>query len=506
MIESSLIDIPQWQNCRHLFYIDQEKIIQSASTYPTIPNSNSNGQGQSFLNILSSLNPDWVNYLPKNWFREPRSFFLPIDQSLGMMIDAVMTPNGMCVLLLPSIIDRHESVDNAQTEPSALSLSQLLLRLQIAENRLKNYLKTFPGIFFSQRADGSFNYISPGFDDWLGYEPKNWFKSGTAFLKSIAEEDRRSFLNAMLGQDKNADVLNLKYRLEKSDKSMLHLLDIRRPQFSNSGFFLGHDGVWLDITRQSIAEKHLNQSAWKHSLSILTGGLLHDFSNTMACIYAICELYESQLEVNHEWKSGLTQIRKSVQDAQGLVRRVMDLHREKVNRKQYIDLKAFLREQKDLLSIILSKNTQIEYELADAELPVYLDDVLLRQTMMNFAMNARDAFGGKPGRIKIQLSAIEKNQPLGPEFKPEMQAFQPGAVIRFIDYAGGIHPNHVSKIFDPFFTTKQATQGSGLGLYNAKLFVEASGGHLGVCSEWGIGCSFGIYLPCCHLDDMDTGS
>ena len=59
----------------------------------------------------------------------------------------------------------------------------------------------------------------------------------------------------------------------------------------------------------------------------------------------------------------------------------------------------------------------------------------------------------------------------------------------------GISPRHLAHIFDPFFTTKPLTKGSGLGLYNARMFVEEHGGAISVESVEGKGATFHLWLP-----------
>ena len=49
-----------------------------------------------------------------------------------------------------------------------IAMRPLLLRLRQAESRLETYLHHFPGVIFSQRPDGSFAFISPKMQEWIG--------------------------------------------------------------------------------------------------------------------------------------------------------------------------------------------------------------------------------------------------------------------------------------------------------------------------------------------------
>jgi len=56
--------------------------------------------------------------------------------------------------------------------------------------------------------------------------------------------------------------------------------------------------------------------------------------------------------------------------------------------------------------------------------------------------------------------------------------------LRLIDNAGGIEKNHIDRVFEPYYTTKHKSQGTGLGLYIAKLIIEEScSGELSVSNE-----------------------
>jgi hypothetical protein len=62
------------------------------------------------------------------------------------------------------------------------------------------------------------------------------------------------------------------------------------------------------------------------------------------------------------------------------------------------------------------------------------------------------------------------------------------------DTGTGIPEQHLPSVFDPFFTTKAVNKGSGLGLYNARLFAEKHRGAISIQSTCG-GTTIRFWLP-----------
>ena len=70
--------------------------------------------------------------------------------------------------------------------------------------------------------------------------------------------------------------------------------------------------------------------------------------------------------------------------------------------------------------------------------------------------------------------------------------------IEVIDHGIGIPPESVEMLFDRYYRTsagKARASGLGLGLYIARLLIEAHGGHIHVSSEVGKGSTFRVTLP-----------
>tara|TARA_B100001248_G_scaffold220746_1_gene176588 strand:- start:32957 stop:34525 length:1569 start_codon:yes stop_codon:yes gene_type:complete len=364
------------------------------------------------------------------------------------------------------------------------------------ENRLNNYLHHFPGIFFEQEADLSLSFVSPCLKTLLGVPPDSILHDTHAFMSLIHEEDHHTFIKQLHSGTEANTTFGLNYRLRHPiTGNIFYILDVRTPNRSKEGTLLGYSGVWVDKTRQVIAENHLAQSAWKESLAILTRGLVHDFSNIMAGIFSLSELYHTNMSKDDPMYTGMAQIKNNALEAQKLVRRILDLNKGNLGNKEYHNIESLIQEQIDLLRIILPKHTALETRFTNQELPVYIDGLAFRQVLLNLGMNARDALG-PDASVFIETRAVDAGDTiLEGTINRGHKAPKPGVEICFSDNGSGISQEHLSKIFSPHFSTKDVGKGSGFGLYNAQLFMENHQGKISVKSSLERGTTFALYLP-----------
>jgi signal transduction histidine kinase len=451
--------------------------------------------GRNLCDIVGDGDREIVASLKQALSNQQTTWKAGVNPELSM---EMLWHDGQCFATLTlKFADKQRfegSIKEILEDPS--KITQLFLRVQRAESRLDSYMRHFPGVFFNQRTDFSFQFLSQNIKSLLDVDPERFLKSGARFLSIISEQDRDFFVREIRKHSEIAEPFTMQYRMRKpKDDSIIHVTDVRSPVLSNSGILLGYEGVWLDTTRQTIAERKLTSSAWKENLAMLTAGLVHDFSNVMAGIYALSELYHDSMEPENQMYEGLGQIKKSSMEARKLVRRIIDINREETGQKNYHDPKKLICEQLDLLKIIFPRGTQIDLDFDATEVPVYLDDIEFRQVMLNLALNSKDALGSQ-GIVKVSTRAVSQGSSIlanthkGPYVVPRS-----GIIISFQDSGSGIPEAHRDRIFHSFFTTKEIHKGSGFGLYNIERIIQSAEGIIDFETQVGAGTTFHIYLP-----------
>ena len=107
---------------------------------------------------------------------------------------------------------------------------------------------------------------------------------------------------------------------------------------------------------------------------------------------------------------------------------------------------------------------------------IQVDRAMVRQALLNLALNAIDAMPAG-GTLSLRARSVEEQQ----------------VQVDVVDSGIGIKPEHLGRIFDLYFTTRE--QGSGLGLSMVYRTVQLHDGTIEVESTPGRGTSFRLRLP-----------
>nr|WP_255722640.1 ATP-binding protein [Pseudoroseomonas ludipueritiae] len=182
-------------------------------------------------------------------------------------------------------------------------------------------------------------------------------------------------------------------------------------------------------------------------------------------------------------------ITAAAQRGASVTRRLLSLARSDGLQTEPVEPRAVLDGIAELLHHTLGQNIRTLVE-APPDLPLVLTDRRqLEATLVNLAINARDAMQPRGGGTII-LSAVPSPMPAG-SASPD----SPGLCLAVRDSGMGMDPAVLARAGEPFFTTKPRGEGTGLGLTLARGFAEQSGGALAIESEAGRGTTVRLWLP-----------
>jgi len=227
----------------------------------------------------------------------------------------------------------------------------------------------------------------------------------------------------------------------------------------------------------------------------LTGGIAHDFNNLLTIVLGSLELLQRGLgEADAKIARRLDAAVDGAKRAAALTHRLLAFARRQPLQPNAIDLNRAVTGTAELLNRVLDETIELEYVTAPGLWRVMIDAHQLENSILNLALNARDAMpsGGRL-TIETQNSYLDEAYVAG-EAGAEIEPGQ-YAMIAISDTGTGMPPEVKAKVFEPFFTTKPVGRGTGLGLAQVYGFIKQSHGHIKVYSEPGQGTTVKLYLP-----------
>ena len=237
-------------------------------------------------------------------------------------------------------------------------------------------------------------------------------------------------------------------------------------------------------------EAKLRQVQKMEAVGQLTGGIAHDFNNMLAVVLGGLELARRTLKGDPQGVARhLDNATEGAHRAAALTRRLLAFSREEALNPEPLAPIATIEGMSDLLDRTLGDAITVETSDDGSSWHIWADRHELENTILNLAVNARDAMDGR-GRLTIQASArtLAANE-VGHCLAGDHVA------IAVRDTGCGMAPEILERVFEPFFTTKPVGKGTGLGLSQIFAFVRQSGGEIAITSVEGEGTTVTLYLP-----------
>ena len=270
-----------------------------------------------------------------------------------------------------------------------------------------------------------------------------------------------------------------------------YLVTSKAPLRDATGKVIGVLGTYEDITERKGIEARLNQAQKMEAVGQLTGGIAHDFNNILTTIIGNLDLLQRVVTDPKAIKRLENATHATLRGA-SLTQRLLAFSRRQSLEPKVTDVNELIEGMFELLNRSLGDTIELQMALAHDLTNTMTDPAQLENSLLNLAINARDAMP-EGGQLTIETGKATFDE----EYARTYPYVTPGAYIMVAvsDTGTGMPPDVAAKVFEPFFTTKDVGKGTGLGLSMVYGFVKQSKGHIHLYSEPDHGTSVKIYLP-----------
>jgi PAS domain S-box-containing protein len=251
-----------------------------------------------------------------------------------------------------------------------------------------------------------------------------------------------------------------------------------------------------EVVERERAEARLHQAQKMEALGQLAGGVAHDFNNSAAVVLAGLALLEKRhgtalATAGPAVMHLLAGLRDGAERGASVARRLLSFARREELRAADIEPAELLGALRDVLANALGPGVRVQVEVPAGLPALRADRARLETTLINLAVNARDAM---PGGGTVMLGAAHED--LHSE-RAHNLGLDPGAYVRLwvTDTGVGMDAATLARATEPFFTSKPKDRGTGLGLSMADGFAVQSGGALRIKSVPGAGTTVTLWLP-----------
>jgi PAS domain S-box-containing protein len=380
-------------------------------------------------------------------------------------------------------------------------------RLRESENRLATLAANVEGAIFRyhMHADGtdSISYMSDGAEQVWGMKVEEMVGDPSRVWETVHPDDLAGVRQMFEQGARTLGRLSHRWRIHLPDGDVRWIECRASPKLTPEGEFVW-DGFVIDISEMMAARDELRratemlgQAQKLEAIGRISGGIAHDFNNLLAVVMGNAELIDPA-ELVDEDRASLDAIVAACRKGADLTRRLLSFARKSQLNPSRVSLRKVVGDMVPLIRRTLPENIEIVWDSDKAaDLDVAVDLALLKASILNILVNARDAMPAG-GRVVIGVTEHRIDTPgglLAPGLGKGVAVPGIYAALSIADTGHGIPTHLIDRIAEPFVTTKGPEMGSGLGLAMVDGFVAQSGGFLEIRSEQGKGAEITINIP-----------
>ena len=369
---------------------------------------------------------------------------------------------------------------------SGASRESLEQQIRETESRFKNMADAAPVLLWMSRTDGLCTFFNQTWLDFTGRSlEEEW---GVGWAEGVHFEDFQRCMDTYVDAFNRREVFEMEYRLRRHDGEFRWILDRGTPRYLPDGTFAGYIGSCVDITERRQLEVDLRKAVKVRDefLSIAS----HELRTPLTSLKLRAErLYQ---QVAKPPATAPLDAARLERDAGVALTQVLHLVRMvdvllDVSRISEGPL-ALERDDLDVGPLVAGVADRFKEPATTAGSPIRVeirgaatarwDRFRIEQVVTNLLSNAIKYGAGKPVDVVVAPSSGS-------------------ARIVVTDHGPGIDAQHHGRLFERFarFAPARHYGGFGLGLWIARVIVEAHGGTIGVESQVGQGATFFVDLP-----------
>jgi PAS domain S-box-containing protein len=378
--------------------------------------------------------------------------------------------------------------DPVSGTPTLVAIGRDITERKLAEKTLRQSEEKFSAAFraspdavtLSRLSDGSYLEVNDGFTAITGYTNEEALSSSSSGLHLWTNPEQREYLLRELNEHRIAREVEAHFR-RKDGSIIIGQISARIIEINSEPYVLA---ITRDVTEQEHIQKELIKAQKLESISVLAGGIAHNFNNVLTGVIGYITYAKKHLKDPDKVLQILDSAEKSSYRAAGLARQLLTFSQGASPVKKPVAVDNLVQES---VSLFLS-GTNVKGMIECSSHQIILADCQqINQVFNNIVLNALQAM---PNGGILTVTAETIRLKTGNKFR-----LQPAMYVRIIfeDTGMGIKKDDLGKIFDPYFTTKD--HGTGLGLSTTHSIISKHGGCIDVSSKTDTGTIVTIFLP-----------
>lgn len=402
-------------------------------------------------------------------------------------------------------IDIELSVSSMQISGQwhAVGILRDITRRKRSETEYKMILQTAMDGFWTVNSKGKILDVNDAYCQIIGYTRDELLNMSIEDVEA-AETSEEIKRHIGIVHDKGED--RFETRQKRKDGS---IIDIE----VSVGGYKSSDGerqyVFLrDITADKRREEERRQLEARiqhaqnlESLSVLAGGVAHDFNNILQIILGNVNLMQKTTSEFSPSRPFIDNIRRSVDRASALTRQMLAYSGKRGIALQTLDINDSVRDFVMLVQSSLAPKVILNTHLADGPLYIEGDATQIQQLVMNLILNASESIDKeRGGEVTVSTMALHCTE----EYLGRSRIFCKTGEGNYVcfevkDTGCGMSEEVKKKLFEPFFTTKFT--GRGLGMSAVLGIMKAHKGAIIVDSATDKGTMIRVLFPALPSSD-----